>query len=97
MGGISHSIKGIRVMRKLLLLPFALLFASTGALADKPNPPSADEVTKIKAALAEIGCEGGDYDKEASGIFEVDDATCKIGPYDIKLDKDFHILVMSRD
>jgi hypothetical protein len=72
-------------------------FASTAALADKENKPSDAEIAKIKAALAQIGCEGGDYDKEPSGLFEVDDATCKIGTYDLKLDKDFNITLMSRD
>lgn len=85
------------MMKQLSILALGLVFWSTAALADKPNPPSADEVAKIKAALAQIGCEGGDYDKEASGIFEIDDANCKIGPYDIKLDKDFNIRDMSCD
>ena len=29
--------------------------------------------------------------------FEVDDAKCKDGQYDIKLDKDFKVTVMTRD
>jgi len=84
-------------MQRFSIIVLALAFVGTPALADAPKKPSDAEIAKIKAALAQIGCEGGDYDKEASGIFEVDDATCKIGPYDFKLDKDFNITLMSRD
>ena len=54
---------------------------------------------KIKAALAALGCTGGKMEKEteASGTFEVDDAKCKDGQYDIKLDKDFKLIAMIRD
>jgi hypothetical protein len=34
---------------------------------------------------------------EASSYFEVDDAKCKDGQYDIKLDKDFKLIAMVRD
>jgi hypothetical protein len=34
---------------------------------------------------------------EGGGYFEVDDAKCKGGQYDIKLDKDFNVTVMTRD
>jgi hypothetical protein len=87
----------VTMQRFSIIAALVFAFASTAALADKPNKPSDAEIAKIKAALAQIGCEGGDYDKEASGIFEVDDATCKIGTYDFKLDKDFNIILMSRD
>ncbi|MFD0985824.1 hypothetical protein [Methyloligella solikamskensis] len=79
-----------------LALAAALSFSNV-ALADEDIPPSDEEVTKIEEALAAIGCKGGDYDAEKSGIFEIDDAECEIGPYDIKLDEDFNIIVMSRD
>jgi hypothetical protein len=34
---------------------------------------------------------------EGSGCFEVDEAKCKDGQYDIKLDKDFKMIAMPRD
>ena len=34
---------------------------------------------------------------EGSGLYEVDDAKCRDGQYDIKLDKDFKVIVMTRD
>ena len=34
---------------------------------------------------------------EGSSYFEVDDARCRDGQYDIKLDKDFKITSMTRD
>ena len=36
-------------------------------------------------------------ESEASGYFEIDDAKCKDGQYDIKLDKNFKLLFMSAD
>jgi YVTN family beta-propeller protein len=44
-----------------------------------------------------VMCDGGEYIKEPSGLFEIDDAKCKIGQYDFKLDKDFNIALMARD
>jgi hypothetical protein len=43
------------------------------------------------------GCTGGKMEKETegSGYFEVDDAKCRDGQYDIKLDKDFKVTVMT--
>jgi hypothetical protein len=84
------------------LTPFLMAFAAalvggTFALADTPVTPA--EAEKIKAALEVLGCTGGKMEKEteASGYFEVDDTKCKDGQYDIKLDKDFKLITMTRD
>jgi hypothetical protein len=57
------------------------------------------EAEKIKAALEVLGCTDGKMEKETegSGYFEVDDAKCKDAQYDIKLDKDFKMIAMTRD
>ena len=73
---------------------FAAAFASsTFALADTPATPA--EFEKIKAALEVLGCTDGKIEKETegSGCFEVDDAKCKDGQCDIKLDKDFKMIM----
>jgi hypothetical protein len=46
-----------------------------------------------------VGCSGGKMEKEteATGVYEVHDAKCKDGQYDIKLDKDFKVIVIARD
>jgi hypothetical protein len=51
--------------------------------------PEAD-MAKVTAALADLGC------KEDQGIYEIDDAKCKMGTMDIKLDKDFSVILISR-
>ena len=53
------------------------------------------EAEKIKAALEVLGCTDGKIEKEteSSGCFEVDDAKCKDGRYDIQLDKDFKMIM----
>jgi hypothetical protein len=84
-------------MRTLILTAAALAFACTTALAEEGKKPSDGEVKNIKTALSSVGCDGGEYVKEPSGLFEIDDAKCKIGQYDVKLDKDFNIALMSRD
>jgi hypothetical protein len=82
--------------RTLIAFACAALFSPV-ALADEK--PTEEEAAKIKAAVAEWGCEGGTYEKEseASGVYEVDDAKCKQGQYDFRLDKDFNVTVILRD
>jgi len=63
---------------------------------DDHNVPAA-EVEKIEAVLSELGC--SDYEalkKEEEGVYEIDDAKCKMGTMDIKLDKDVKVLLISR-
>jgi len=75
----------------------SLVLLYTSALAEKGAKPSDGEITRIGSAISQVGCEGGEYIKEPSGLFEIDDAKCRVGQYDIKLDKDFTITLMSRD
>lgn len=44
-----------------------------------------------------MGLHGRQDGAEASGIYEVDDAKCHGGQYDIKLDKEFKVILISRD
>jgi hypothetical protein len=80
-------------------LALAVALASTAVYADDDdddNIPAAD-MEKLKAALADIGCEDGEsFKKESEGVYEIDDAKCKMGTMDIKLDKDFKVLLISR-
>ncbi len=85
-------------MKRFLALTATALLASTAAMAD--TKPSDEEAAKIKEAIAAWGCEGGEMEKETegTGVFEVDDATCKGGQqYDIKLDSDYKLRSMTRD
>ena len=79
------------------LLAFVAVAMSTAGLAD--TPVSEAEAQKIRAALETWGCSGGEMEKEseATGVYEVDDAKCKDEQYDIKLDKDFKVIVIARD
>jgi len=88
----------MKFIRIAMALVAAGTIASTSALlADTPVTPA--EAEKIKAALEAWGCTGGKMEKETegSGYFEIDDAKCRDGQYDIKLDKDFKVTVMTRD
>ena len=84
-------------MIRIALLTAVLALSGTAALADSPVKEA--DSAKIKAALSAVGCEGGKYEQEteASGVFEVDDAKCKDGQFDFKLDKDFKIVNKSAD
>lgn len=86
-------------MNKALFLAAGLAFVcgSTPAFADDEMKPSSDEMKKIEAALEALGCKGGEFEKEKSGLFEVDDAQCKEGQMDVKLSKDYKVLVISAD
>jgi hypothetical protein len=84
-------------MKHISMAFAATLVSSTFALADTPVTPA--EAEKIKAVLETLGCTGGKMEKETegSGYFEVDDAKCRDGQFDIKLDKDFKMIAMIRD
>ena len=88
----------MKFIRIAMALAVTGIIASTSALlADTPVTPA--EAEKIKAVLEAWGCTGGKMEKETegSGYFEVDDAKCRDGQYDIKLDKDFKVTSMTRD
>ncbi|MCB8838248.1 hypothetical protein [Aurantimonas sp. VKM B-3413] len=58
---------------------------------------SSEEVSKVAETLSKIGCTATAVEKESDDLFEIDDATCQIGQYDIKLNGDYKIIVMSID
>jgi hypothetical protein len=63
---------------------------------DDDKVPEA-EMKQVMAALKDLGCEDGEnFKKEAEGVYEIDDAKCKMGTMDIKLDKDFKVILISR-
>jgi hypothetical protein len=85
-------------MLRVIGLALVLALGSSLAFAedDDDKVPEAD-MAKIKAALTELGCEDGEgFKKEAEGVYEIDDAKCKMGIMDIKLDKDFKVILISR-
>jgi len=83
----------------LMALAAAGFIGSTSALlAATPVTPA--EAEKIKAALESFGCTGGKMEKEdedATLPYEVDDAKCKSGEYEINLGKNFNVIIMLRD
>ena len=82
---------------KRTLVAFVAMSMSTAVLAD--TPVSEADAQKIRVALQAWGCSGGkmEQETEGSGVYEVDDAKCKDGQYDIKLDKEFKVLSITRD
>ena len=86
-------------MTKTIALAFTAGLLCTTALyaADDDDKVPAAEVEKIEAALSELGCKGYEaVKKEEQGIYEIDDAKCKMGTVDIKLDKDYTVVLISR-
>ena len=85
-------------MIKAITLALSLGLCTTAALAaDDDDKPSDAELAQIKSSLAELGCTDAEgYKKEEQGVYEIDDAKCKMGTVDIKLDKDFTMLLISR-
>jgi len=78
-------------------LAFLFALGTTLAYAEEDEVPAA-ELEKVQATLTALGCTGfEEIEKEAVGIYEIDDAKCKMGTVDIKLDKDFTVILISRD
>ena len=87
-------------MTRITALALALtLSCATYAFAaddDDDKIPDA-EMAKVTAALADLGCKDPEeVKKEEQGLYEIDDAKCKMGTMDIKLDKDFTVILISR-
>jgi len=87
---------------RFTLMAFAaagFIGSTTATLADTPVTPA--EAEKIKAALGAFGCTGGKIkksDEEGSAMpYEVEDAKCRGGEYDMKLDKNFNVIIILRD
>ena len=84
-------------MRKAFAIALVLALGCTAALAeddDDDKVPEAD-LAKVTAALADLGCKDPEgVKKEEEGIYEIDDAKCKMGTMDI--DKDFSVILISR-
>jgi hypothetical protein len=80
----------------VLALALGLCTIAVYAAEDDDKVPDAD-MSKIKSALADLGCSDAEgYKREEQGIYEIDDAKCKMGTMDIKLDKDFGVILISR-
>jgi hypothetical protein len=85
------------------VLAFSLTALGLPAAAQQPVPETQEtmaseaETASVNETLAKIGCEAQSVEKESADLFEVDDATCEIGQYDIKLDGEFVIISMTRD
>ena len=82
---------------KRILVAFVAISMSTAVSAN--TPVSEADAQKIRATLQAWGCSGGkmEQETEGTGVYEVDDAKCKDGQYDIKLDKDFKVISITRD
>ena len=84
-------------MKTPAILAFLLLSSPAFAQIEKETMASDEEMTKVNVTLEEIGCKAVEVEKEADNLFEVDDAECTIGQYDIKLDGEFNIVSMTKD
>jgi Peptidase propeptide and YPEB domain len=83
---------------QIALVAAGIIGSATSLLADTPVTPAEEE--KIKASLEALGCTGGKIEKEDEDgplLYEIDDAKCKNGKYDVKLDKNFNVIIMVRD
>lgn len=90
------------MMRKSLLAISALALATSPVVAQEEieAEASAEETAAVVAAIGEAFCElapGGVVEKEDENLFEVDDAVCDYGQYDIKLDGGYNITSITYD
>jgi hypothetical protein len=82
---------GLALALALGAAPFAF------AADDDDDKVPAAELEKVQATLTALDCTGYEsIKKEEQGIYEIDDAKCKMGTVDIKLDKDYTVILISR-
>jgi len=83
---------GLALVLALGAAPFA--FAADD---DDDDKVPAAELEKVQATLTALDCTGYEsIKKEEQGIYEIDDAKCEMGTVDIKLDKDYTVILISR-
>ena len=81
-------------MSRTLIIPAAFMLLGTAPLLADDRPVTGDEKTKLMAAVAAEGCEGGtlEFDDD-DDRYEVDDARCSDGRrYDLKFDTSFKLI-----
>lgn len=76
-----------------------ILMASPAAAQQIQDAPNDQEISQVGIALDRAGCRIGSVpvERERSGLYEVDDAICEFGQFDIKLDPEFAIVSMTSD
>jgi hypothetical protein len=79
----------------ILVTPAYAQEAETGGTIEELA--SDEELASVREAIGQINCDAEVAGKESDTLYEVDDAECEIGQYDIKLDADFNITSMTRD
>lgn len=86
-------------MTRIFSTGLALAFVLVGgvALADDDDGLTEAQEAKVKEVLASINCEGWEEAEiEDNGYVEIEDAKCKMGVMDIKLDKEMNVVLISR-
>lgn len=89
-------------MTRIAIISLASIFAIGAALAQEKSETveklaSKEETQKVMETLAQIGCQAQQVEKESDNLYEIDDAECKFGQYDIKLNSKFQITSMTLD
>ncbi len=85
------------MLRKIFTTTMIAAVASGAAFAQVEQTASEEEAQSVRDSIARIGCEAGEIEKESENLYEIDDAPCEIGQYDIKLNGDFTIISMTYD
>lgn len=81
---------------KMLLAATAVIALATPAFADNDMPTKAQRASVMKAIRA-AGCTNPTKVERDDGGFEVDNARCKDGVYDLKLSADYKIISRERE
>jgi len=81
----------------LVIIEFLQDWGLIRILLAEPRQRNPRLPTKIEETLSTLGCSGYEsVKKEEQGIYEIDDAECKMGTVDIKLDNDYTVVLISR-
>lgn len=82
---------------RLAIAALFISFIPTMALAD--GPASEAEIARVTEVLAGLGCTIGasGVEKDDDGDFEIDDAICADGKFEIELNADYTLDSMERD
>jgi hypothetical protein len=78
---------------RTLIIPAAIVLLGIPPVLADDRPVTDEERTKLVAAVAAEGCEGGTLKFDDDNHYEVDDARCSDGRrYDLEFDTSFKLI-----
>lgn len=82
---------------RLILTVVTLALALPTAADEHEDMAEGEQAQMVRDAISVFGCEADKIEVESENLFEIDDAVCEAGQYDIKVDGEGQVISMTFD